>query len=708
MDIRCEKCNTEYEFDDERVTEEGVTVKCSTCGHLFKIRKKSFVLTEPVMLGKKEGEEDADRNWMVRRSDGTVLSFKELTTLQKWIVEQKVSREDEISKSGETWKRLGSIAELASFFQVVDKAAGQPQQSAGGLEIQPPAPAPGSRDTQPLPAAQPIEAAPTPVGVPASPPPVESQPAAAEPQAPEAAQQGFGPAGEQPQVPATTSPGMPQSAPPAAEEDAAPPPATAPQADAQHPVPEPAAQAADFGSEPDSWGDEPYDESDDVVEKWKKRGRRKWFFIVPLIVIVLGLGGWYLLSEETFMQAFYSLTGKKKTVSEAARQKYQTGVAHFLNDSAAELEAATVDLTGAIEQAQGKYPQAMAALAEVYITQAEKANERAEKVSAKIDEMAAEVNELKPADGSEPEGDLAKKIAEIHNAKVELQRERMKIVDAARKKLEEAKRLIDGAAGLDADALEPKRALANYLRVMSGDRALVEAPLKEAAAIDAKDPGLLYVDGASLAADEASLQVAAEKLALAISKQPALLRARYKLAQVLIALERNDEARAELTQIMTQSPGHAQAKELMAAIEPEEKPAAGEEEEKPAAEKKPDQPETYEGWMKQANALQRKGLTRKALKAYDAALGLQPEDAEALYGKGLCFLDDGAFGAAAGWFRRALKANPRFADAIMGLAEAYKYKGDNEQAVKYYGRYLEVRPDGPEAAVARRNLQELK
>ena len=123
MDIKCERCGTEYEFDDTRVSEEGVTVKCSTCGHLFKVRKKSFVLTEPVLPDAESKDEIGDRNWMVRQLDGSVLSFKELTTLQKWIVERRVSRDDEISKSGETWKRLGSIAELASFFQIVDQAS---------------------------------------------------------------------------------------------------------------------------------------------------------------------------------------------------------------------------------------------------------------------------------------------------------------------------------------------------------------------------------------------------------------------------------------------------------------------------------------------------------------------------------------------------------------------------------------------------------
>src|SRR2546422_756490 len=40
MDVRCERCNTEYEFDEAKVTEAGVTVKCANCGNLFKVRRR--------------------------------------------------------------------------------------------------------------------------------------------------------------------------------------------------------------------------------------------------------------------------------------------------------------------------------------------------------------------------------------------------------------------------------------------------------------------------------------------------------------------------------------------------------------------------------------------------------------------------------------------------------------------------------------------
>jgi predicted Zn finger-like uncharacterized protein len=132
MDVSCPRCKTDYEFDDARVPDAGVTVKCTQCSHVFRVRKKSVPSSPSIMPPpQKPGDEtepglprhaSATREWKVRQPSGNVFSFKELTTLQKWIVERKVSRDDEISLTGEAWKRLGNIAELASFFQIVDDA----------------------------------------------------------------------------------------------------------------------------------------------------------------------------------------------------------------------------------------------------------------------------------------------------------------------------------------------------------------------------------------------------------------------------------------------------------------------------------------------------------------------------------------------------------------------------------------------------------
>jgi predicted Zn finger-like uncharacterized protein len=168
MDVRCERCRTEYEFDDEKITEAGVTVRCTVCGHVFRVRRTALVVTVPLKPGEAPAAPDLPpsnpekpREWRVRQANGNVFTFKELTTLQKWIVERKVAREDEISLTCQSWKRLGDIAELASFFQVVEAAdranalaalaqapALAPQSSAPQAVPSAPAPAPAQEPLQ--------------------------------------------------------------------------------------------------------------------------------------------------------------------------------------------------------------------------------------------------------------------------------------------------------------------------------------------------------------------------------------------------------------------------------------------------------------------------------------------------------------------------------------------------------------------------------
>jgi predicted Zn finger-like uncharacterized protein len=172
MDVRCERCRAQYVFDDDQVTPGGLTVQCTNCGHVFKVKVKELVVTVPVKPGEMDEApipataaapkppssapepaapaapsapaspvapgatsflpkpDEKGKEWRVRQANGNLFTFKELTTLQKWIVEQKVSRDDEISLSGDQWKRLGNIAELASFFQVVQAAESARTQAA--------------------------------------------------------------------------------------------------------------------------------------------------------------------------------------------------------------------------------------------------------------------------------------------------------------------------------------------------------------------------------------------------------------------------------------------------------------------------------------------------------------------------------------------------------------------------------------------------
>jgi predicted Zn finger-like uncharacterized protein len=37
MDVKCEQCSAEYEFDESLLGEKGTTVKCAACNHVFRV-----------------------------------------------------------------------------------------------------------------------------------------------------------------------------------------------------------------------------------------------------------------------------------------------------------------------------------------------------------------------------------------------------------------------------------------------------------------------------------------------------------------------------------------------------------------------------------------------------------------------------------------------------------------------------------------------
>lgn len=119
MDVTCEQCNTGYEFDDALVSERGTTVKCTTCGHLFKVRR-----AQPT---------GAPERWAVRTIDGRQFEFGALRELQAAIAQTLISREDVLSRGGSRPRRLGSIAELEPFFA----SAGAPNVHATSLGLGP-------------------------------------------------------------------------------------------------------------------------------------------------------------------------------------------------------------------------------------------------------------------------------------------------------------------------------------------------------------------------------------------------------------------------------------------------------------------------------------------------------------------------------------------------------------------------------------------
>src|SRR5436189_6315351 len=89
MDVKCERCSTEYEFDDALVSGRGTTVKCTNCGHQFKIRRAS----EPA-----PGVATEQDRWVVRTTEGREVVFTSLRELQRAILAKQVGRADTLTR----------------------------------------------------------------------------------------------------------------------------------------------------------------------------------------------------------------------------------------------------------------------------------------------------------------------------------------------------------------------------------------------------------------------------------------------------------------------------------------------------------------------------------------------------------------------------------------------------------------------------------
>jgi predicted Zn finger-like uncharacterized protein len=118
MDVQCERCKTEYEFDDALVSGRGTTVRCTHCGHQFKVRRAET------------NQPGADK-WVVRTAVGTDLTFLTLRELQRAILAKQVGRGDVLTRGNDSPRTLGTITELEPFFEGRTSSRPPPAGSAG-------------------------------------------------------------------------------------------------------------------------------------------------------------------------------------------------------------------------------------------------------------------------------------------------------------------------------------------------------------------------------------------------------------------------------------------------------------------------------------------------------------------------------------------------------------------------------------------------
>src|SRR5688572_18062990 len=103
MEVRCSNCATEYEFDDALVSARGTSVKCTNCGHQFRVHPTTAAPT-------------VAEKWVVRDAQKRETTFTSLRDLQQAIVKGQLSPQHQLSHGGQAFRALEDIFELQTFF----------------------------------------------------------------------------------------------------------------------------------------------------------------------------------------------------------------------------------------------------------------------------------------------------------------------------------------------------------------------------------------------------------------------------------------------------------------------------------------------------------------------------------------------------------------------------------------------------------------
>src|SRR4051794_31800700 len=117
MDVRCEKCLTVYEFDDAQVTSQGVTVKCTQCGNLFKVKKRETGEYAAAKATPRPVYVPPQPQLQIRVAlTGEIFKSYDFETIAAGVRQRKITADDQLSRDGSMWQPLGAVPELQAVF----------------------------------------------------------------------------------------------------------------------------------------------------------------------------------------------------------------------------------------------------------------------------------------------------------------------------------------------------------------------------------------------------------------------------------------------------------------------------------------------------------------------------------------------------------------------------------------------------------------
>ena len=654
MDVRCSKCGTEYEFDDSKVTPHGIAVQCTTCGHVFKVRREEGALPDPVVVG--EAQVD---HWIVRDREGSEHRFRELTTLQKWIVEQKVGRDDEISKTGRSWKALGEISELSSFFAVVDaanRARAAKGQSATSVAKT------GSFEKPMFPAQ--LEYGEASANE-------ESAKRDAQPQVHEGAAKGIS--------------SLPQEIAARRSDFEAHEPTE--RVDRSRRDDEDDFFSEDFGKDIDL----SVLERDDPVLQWKRRSRNRKIFALLLTALLVSPLILFFASRATFDRVFAPLIAlfdasasgdKDKRVEE--KNEIKGGDSSPREQKEEANKAAPVEASAANKNEEKAISTSLSAKLSL--------NE----VLAKVD-----VNDALNKD-------QFSLISRARSQQANVLNETLRLAGDDTMAAAEAKVQRD-------EALQEAYLMANNAR-SSGDKAGAHlafgayyaaklSPLEMKTELNAA----LALE--PLAKDEVA-RIRFQKNLLDALAKGTLDKEREALKKELSALGGEKDERLFYGQAMLYTSKEAAHLEGMKGLTGAKRPTPlglnalkAQEAQKPKAPSLDDM--KFADLLRRGQAHQRAGRVKPAISHLRAAIKKSPASNPAWMALGWAYLDAGKSNKALDAFENVVERAPRLPDAQLGMAEALRYTGRKSAAIAAYKRYLELSPNGREANMAKNAIKTL-
>ena len=108
-------------------------------------------------------------------------------------------------------------------------------------------------------------------------------------------------------------------------------------------------------------------------------------------------------------------------------------------------------------------------------------------------------------------------------------------------------------------------------------------------------------------------------------------------------------------------------------------------------------PDYAEAYYNMAIALQERGMLEEAIEAYNKALAIKPDYAKAYYNMGVALKEQGKLKEAIEACNKALAIKPDQADAYNNIGNVLKEQGKLEKAIEAYNKTLSIKPDYPEA-----------